>query len=58
MAATNHERVGKALDLLNRGLRPFVERELRAVYKDRWEEQARANLRHALAALQQGQLYA
>jgi len=33
MAATNHERVGKALELLNRGLMPFVERELRAVYK-------------------------
>jgi hypothetical protein len=28
MAITNHERVGKALDLLKDGLRPFVEREL------------------------------
>gem|GEM_PF-6092807 len=27
MAATNHERVGKALDLLRAGLGPFVERE-------------------------------
>lgn len=30
MAITNHERVGKALDLLRDGLRPFVERELKA----------------------------
>jgi hypothetical protein len=30
VAITNHERVGKALDLLKDGLRPFVERELKA----------------------------
>ena len=30
MAITNHERVGKALDFLKDGLRPYVERELRA----------------------------
>ncbi len=30
MAITNHERVGKALDLLKAGLGPFVEREVRA----------------------------
>src|SRR5580692_2855953 len=41
MAITNHERVGKALDLLNAGLRPFVERELKATYKDRWTDTAR-----------------
>ena len=28
MAITNHERVGKALDLLKAGLGPFVEREI------------------------------
>lgn len=27
MAITNHERVGKALELLKSGLGPFVERE-------------------------------
>jgi hypothetical protein len=32
VAATNHERVGKALDLLKEGLYPFVERELQAQY--------------------------
>ena len=30
MAITNHERVGKALDLLKAGLGPFVEREIRS----------------------------
>ena len=50
MAATNHERVGKALELLNRGLQPFVERELRAVHKDRWQEMAQANLRDPLVS--------
>jgi len=41
MAITNHERVGKALEQLNTGLRPFVERELKATYKERWAETAR-----------------
>ena len=30
MAITNHERVGKALELLKAGLGPFVEREIKA----------------------------
>lgn len=34
MAITNHERVGKAMDLLKQGLAPFVERELKSSYKD------------------------
>jgi predicted AAA+ superfamily ATPase len=33
MAITNHERVGKALDLLRAGLAPFVEREVQAAVK-------------------------
>lgn len=40
MALSNHERVGKALDLLNAGLRPFVERELQAAYGKDWVAQA------------------
>lgn len=36
MAQSNHERVGKALDLLNKGLIPFVERELQAIHGERW----------------------
>jgi hypothetical protein len=30
MAITNHERVGKALELLKTGLAPFVEREIKS----------------------------
>ncbi len=45
MAMSNHERVGKALDLLNQGLRPFVEREMRAVHGESWLEAAQGNLR-------------
>lgn len=35
MAMTNHERVGKALELLKVGLGPFVQREITSTYKDR-----------------------
>src|SRR5947207_9366182 len=35
MAITNHERVGKAMDLLKQGLAPFAERELKSLYKDK-----------------------
>ena len=38
MAITNHERVGKALELLKAGLRPYVEREMRARYGGSWGE--------------------
>src|SRR5213594_4303215 len=41
MAMTNHERVGKALDLLKSGLGPFIDRELASVYKDRALAEAR-----------------
>ncbi len=45
MAQSNHERIGKALELLNQALRPFVERELRAVYGDGWLDAAGQGLR-------------
>lgn len=45
MAQTNHERVGKALEILNKGLQPFIEREMQAVYGDRWLQEAASNLR-------------
>ena len=45
MAKSNHGRVGEALELLNQGLRPFVERELESVYKDKWQEMARQSIR-------------
>ncbi len=44
MAITNHERVGKALDLLKDGLRPFVERELKAQYQQRWFDEVKTAL--------------
>ena len=42
MAITNHERVGKALELLKAGLCPFVERELKAQHKQDWFDQVKA----------------
>ena len=42
MAQSNHERVSKALNLLNQGLKPFVEREMQAVHGSRWLEVAQA----------------
>ncbi len=36
MAITNHERVGKSLELLKAGLTPFVEREFKAKFGDGW----------------------
>ncbi|MEZ5288056.1 MAG: Swt1 family HEPN domain-containing protein [Vicinamibacterales bacterium] len=41
MAITNHERVGKALELLKTGLYPFIERELKSTYQEKAEAQAR-----------------
>ena len=38
MAISNHERVGKALELLKAGLGPFVERELTNAFKERAQE--------------------
>jgi predicted AAA+ superfamily ATPase len=37
MAVTNRERVGKGLDLLAGGLRPFVERELKSHLGEKWQ---------------------
>lgn len=41
MAITNHERIGKAMELLRHGLAPFVEREFKNTYKDKAAEEAR-----------------
>ena len=45
MAITNHERVGKALDLLRQGLAPYIEREMRAAYEGQWRKQAAYSLK-------------
>ncbi len=44
MAISNHERVGKALDLVKDGLIPFVERELKAQDSQRWLDIARQSV--------------
>ena len=36
MAISNRERVGRALDSLKEGLYPFIEREMKDIYGDRW----------------------
>jgi hypothetical protein len=40
MAITNHERVGKALELLKAGLGPFIEREFKNAYQAKAAAQA------------------
>src|SRR6266567_1481639 len=45
MAQSNHERVGRALEILNTGLTPFVEREMLAKYGERWRYEAARSLR-------------
>jgi predicted AAA+ superfamily ATPase len=47
VALSNAERVGKALTLLNQGLTPFIEREMRSVYGEAWLERAVESLRDA-----------
>ncbi|MCD8490337.1 MAG: DUF499 domain-containing protein [Desertifilum sp.] len=36
MSISNHERVGRALTLLKEGLYPYIEREMKVLYKDKW----------------------
>jgi hypothetical protein len=45
MAVSNDQRVGKALELLKYGLRPYVEREMRAAYGQHWVNEARNSFR-------------
>jgi predicted AAA+ superfamily ATPase len=44
MATSNHERVGKALELLNQGLTPFVQREMEAHHGPEWIDRAKDSL--------------
>ncbi len=57
MALSNHERVGKALELLKGGLGPFVERELKSAYQAKAQAEAarlvgedRLNAKNPIAA--------
>ncbi|MBI5757288.1 MAG: hypothetical protein HZA46_02075 [Planctomycetales bacterium] len=45
MAVSHQDRVGRALELLVRGAKPFVERELQTAYGDRWVETVQNSLR-------------
>ena len=54
MALSNKERVGRALDLLERGLYPFVEIQFKNEYGDDWEEKAKDSVRE-LRKRQQGE---
>jgi hypothetical protein len=45
MALSNRDRVGRALEMMNTGLQPYVERELRAVPGGKGIEEAQAGLR-------------
>ena len=49
MAITNYERVGKALELLKEGLRPFLERELETRYGKYWITKVVENWKHELS---------
>ena len=44
MALTNRDRVGKALELLQTGLLPFIQREMEAEYSSAWLKQAAYSL--------------
>lgn len=44
MAITNHDRVGKALDLLKQGLAPFIERELKSTHQADWFAEAKKSI--------------
>lgn len=45
MAKSNHGKVGDALELLNAGLAPFVEREMKAAFDKKWKEAACQSIR-------------
>lgn len=44
MPVTNHERVGKGMELLQRGLQPFLEQELGTAYGPKWREKTNQRL--------------
>ncbi|MBW7893701.1 MAG: ATP-binding protein [Opitutaceae bacterium] len=45
MPTTNHERVGKGMELLQAGLQPFLERELNDAYGEDWRTKAQQTLK-------------
>src|SRR5688572_18937311 len=51
MAITNQERVGRGLELLKRGLVPFVERELKSEHSQGWLEIVRTSVTESQSRL-------
>ncbi len=49
MAMTNHDRVGKGMELLRDGLRPYIERQYQARYGENWITEAAQLLRRERA---------
>ncbi len=45
MSQSNRDRVGRALEILNTGLQPFIEREMQSAHGTCWLQEAAANLR-------------
>lgn len=45
MAVTNRDRIAQMLELVQTGLKPFVEREMKSEYKQQWLKQAGYTLR-------------
>ncbi|MBW3538796.1 MAG: hypothetical protein KY476_00860 [Planctomycetes bacterium] len=48
----NRERISKTLDALQEGLFPFLEREMKTVYRDRWHDAAAESFRKGRSATQ------
>src|SRR5512143_3920874 len=46
MAITNYDRIGRALELLRQGLKPFIDREMEAALGKYWLTTALQALRH------------
>lgn len=51
MAKSNHGKIGDTLELLNAGLLPFVEREMKAQYDKKWKEESRKSIREDSGSL-------
>ena len=56
MALSNRDRIQRGLDLLQAGLEPFVERELRARLKGQWADAVQSGRRYELEQDREGNL--
>lgn len=48
---TNHEHIGKALDELTIGLRPYIEKRLKKTFRDNWQQTVLASFRDGRSRL-------